>query len=479
MLSAVSLALLPAVADAQETAATPDTRGAEHVVVRPGDSLWSISSDMLGPEARLSLIAVETERIYALNRGLIGGDPNLIFPGQRLLLPPTVESSAAKPTTGPAREDLGAATSGAADHASQESAARTANEGGKARDAEVNLAALPDAIMPVPAVRPLASADASHSPVMPLLRDLSSAFAPAAAAVADSLAELRADGRRLLGWGIIVLTLLVVVLMVWKLPMKRSVGAPEAWGIPSGYNDRYAYSEPPDPYGGASEASPAELLDSQEALEASSATFGHERALGGSDSEVTMAVNGSGGVGIVGVVPGRRERIRRRRRAPRPKRPPRGGVMSGTYSWEIRRALSRAPLNSRLGRSVNSRAKKMRRGPAGAVPIPSGLPRTVPRTVPRTAERVPEPLELAADAEGLSDSRISRLSARQREVLELATEGLPNAQIGRRLFITESTVKQHLHKAYRILGIRNRREAASLFGKNDQAERRSLNGVVW
>jgi len=66
------------------------------------------------------------------------------------------------------------------------------------------------------------------------------------------------------------------------------------------------------------------------------------------------------------------------------------------------------------------------------------------------------------------------LSARQREVLELVAEGLPNAQIAQRLFITESTVKQHLYKAYKTLGVRNRREAAKFLASNDQAERRPL-----
>jgi DNA-binding NarL/FixJ family response regulator len=52
------------------------------------------------------------------------------------------------------------------------------------------------------------------------------------------------------------------------------------------------------------------------------------------------------------------------------------------------------------------------------------------------------------------------LGPRQREVLELVAEGLSNAEIARRLYLAESTVKQHLRKAYKILGVKNRREAA-------------------
>jgi DNA-binding NarL/FixJ family response regulator len=54
------------------------------------------------------------------------------------------------------------------------------------------------------------------------------------------------------------------------------------------------------------------------------------------------------------------------------------------------------------------------------------------------------------------------LSSRQREILELVCEGLTNAQIAGRLFLTESTVKQHLRSTYKVLGVRNRTEAAKL-----------------
>jgi DNA-binding NarL/FixJ family response regulator len=57
---------------------------------------------------------------------------------------------------------------------------------------------------------------------------------------------------------------------------------------------------------------------------------------------------------------------------------------------------------------------------------------------------------------------LSGLSVRQREILELLSEGLTNAQIAKRLFLTESTVKQHLRSAYKALGVSNRTEAARL-----------------
>ena len=56
--------------------------------------------------------------------------------------------------------------------------------------------------------------------------------------------------------------------------------------------------------------------------------------------------------------------------------------------------------------------------------------------------------------------KIEGLSARGREILELVVEGLSNAEIAGRLYLSESTIKQHLRGAYKVLGVRNRTEAA-------------------
>jgi DNA-binding NarL/FixJ family response regulator len=56
--------------------------------------------------------------------------------------------------------------------------------------------------------------------------------------------------------------------------------------------------------------------------------------------------------------------------------------------------------------------------------------------------------------------KIGDLSARQREILELVVEGLSNADIAGRLYLSESTIKQHLRAVYKVLGVRNRTEAA-------------------
>lgn len=61
--------------------------GARSVEVRPGDSLWRLAERQLGPDAEVADVAAQTWATYAINRDLIGADPDLIHPGQRLRLP--------------------------------------------------------------------------------------------------------------------------------------------------------------------------------------------------------------------------------------------------------------------------------------------------------------------------------------------------------------------------------------------------------
>ncbi|WP_041835063.1 LysM peptidoglycan-binding domain-containing protein [Acidothermus cellulolyticus] len=68
-----------------------DPSGDIHVVV-PGDTLWDIAGKHLaardgGHPPSAAAIAKEWPRWYAANRVIIGGDPNLLFPGERLQPP--------------------------------------------------------------------------------------------------------------------------------------------------------------------------------------------------------------------------------------------------------------------------------------------------------------------------------------------------------------------------------------------------------
>jgi DNA-binding NarL/FixJ family response regulator len=57
-------------------------------------------------------------------------------------------------------------------------------------------------------------------------------------------------------------------------------------------------------------------------------------------------------------------------------------------------------------------------------------------------------------------TEVEDLSIRQREVVEMAAKGESNAEIAGHLYLSESTIKQHLRNAYKLLGVRNRTEAA-------------------
>jgi nucleoid-associated protein YgaU len=70
-------------------ASTPRTGHAvvEDVVVRRGDTLWDIAARHLGPDASPAEVAAEWPRWHAANSAVIGPDPDLLLPGQRLLPP--------------------------------------------------------------------------------------------------------------------------------------------------------------------------------------------------------------------------------------------------------------------------------------------------------------------------------------------------------------------------------------------------------
>ena len=56
-------------------------------VVKPGDTLFGIAQEELGPDATPQLLPDEVNRIHDLNRDRIGDNPHMIFPGQELRMP--------------------------------------------------------------------------------------------------------------------------------------------------------------------------------------------------------------------------------------------------------------------------------------------------------------------------------------------------------------------------------------------------------
>jgi NarL family two-component system response regulator LiaR len=77
---------------------------------------------------------------------------------------------------------------------------------------------------------------------------------------------------------------------------------------------------------------------------------------------------------------------------------------------------------------------------------------------PRVAAQIVENLQNAAA--GAEQNPLMTLSRRESEVLRLIAEGLPNAQIATRLFISEKTVKSHVGNILSKLHLADRTQAA-------------------
>ncbi|WP_255437035.1 response regulator [Actinoplanes solisilvae] len=82
---------------------------------------------------------------------------------------------------------------------------------------------------------------------------------------------------------------------------------------------------------------------------------------------------------------------------------------------------------------------------------------------PRVAHRVITDLAGPRLGSGAAArGRVQALTDREREVLILVGKGLSNAEIGRRLFLVEGTVKAYVSSLLSRLGVRNRVQAAIL-----------------
>jgi two-component system nitrate/nitrite response regulator NarL len=70
----------------------------------------------------------------------------------------------------------------------------------------------------------------------------------------------------------------------------------------------------------------------------------------------------------------------------------------------------------------------------------------------------------------ISENVLTVLTDRERQIVALVSEGLPNKEIGRRLNIADGTIKVHLHHIFQKLEISNRTVlAAFAISLNDDA----------
>jgi DNA-binding NarL/FixJ family response regulator len=80
---------------------------------------------------------------------------------------------------------------------------------------------------------------------------------------------------------------------------------------------------------------------------------------------------------------------------------------------------------------------------------------------PATTARLMSSLR-GEDAATDADQPLSGLSPRERQILALIGEGLTNRQIGKRLYLSEKTVKNHISRLLAKLGVERRVQAAVL-----------------
>jgi LysM repeat protein len=337
------------------------------VVVRPGDSLWSISSEQLGPNASPQEIATGVERIYALNQNRIGGDPNLIFPGQKFLLPavgersraeasravsPTPEATkpaASGPTSRATKSETERATKSETEQASTTEVGKTERKAGKTSDdpvvQPVALPTMPPTQIDTPKVGSLSETDDPSqtdgpSPLVSFGRTAHSLLSSATSAVVGLFPQDdHFAGRRLVGLAIIVLTLLVAALMAWKMPLKRNLDGPEAWGIPTGYPTAYTG------YYARYDTQPSEVTDRYEyppggapvspVVEADSGGFGV-------DAPAAVKNGRNGAEMIAAIMHSRRRSLRGQARSSR--RLPRGVVAAGAHNPRVSRHVRDAGL---------------------------------------------------------------------------------------------------------------------------------------
>ena len=241
-LSVALLAMLPAVAEAQAEGQEQGTDGAmrqaerqsayyEGVyengatsagrrVVIPGDSLWAIAQEQLGPNAAPEWVANEVERIHWLNRDRIGDDPNLILVGQELTLPPAarpvqtvtsepVPASEPAPTTSePAASEPAAAADEPPSEVSTETSTEEASTETPTEEASTETST-EEASAEQPAVLPeLPEADAELV--------AASVEEPSAA-----IPEGDGDARRKAGYAVLLTTFAVALLGTARLLAKR------------------------------------------------------------------------------------------------------------------------------------------------------------------------------------------------------------------------------------------------------------------
>lgn len=132
----------------------------------------------------------------------------------------------------------------------------------------------------------------------------------------------------------------------------------------------------------------------------------------------------------------------------------------------IRKALARRPALKCIVLSESEEARDVDAAfAAGAAAYvvktahPDDLASAVRQAFRHSLYLAGAPVAAPAPAVVRSDEQ-DLLTRREREILQLVSEGHSNSQLARMLWVTEQTVKFHLSNTYRKLGVANRTEAS-------------------
>jgi DNA-binding NarL/FixJ family response regulator len=71
-------------------------------------------------------------------------------------------------------------------------------------------------------------------------------------------------------------------------------------------------------------------------------------------------------------------------------------------------------------------------------------------------------MHMGSTGDSNTEKALSVLTNRERQIIRLVSEGLSNKEIGRRLKITNGTIKVHLHNIFEKLQVCNRTQLAVL-----------------
>ncbi len=219
LLAAMLMLVFPGRAEAQEQQEEA-TNNAQTTTttVGPGESLWTMAQARLAPDTPPQWVALEAERIYALNQDRIGPNPDLILAGQELLVPPVTE-----PATG---EVVATPQPATPEPASPEPMTVQPEENPASAAPWVEEQPAPAAELPV---LPEAERNFTVREIVPQGSTIISPFSD----LGDT------ERRRVLGVGILFVTLVLALLMAWRLPLSRTVGGSSSSSSWGSYGEAY------------------------------------------------------------------------------------------------------------------------------------------------------------------------------------------------------------------------------------------------